>query len=124
MYGDCGRGKSMLLRYVLPVILLKYANKVVSVFDVQQMNKKPDDVLSKHIIGLDDIGTEDISVLNGNKRSVFSEVMDCAEKYAKLLIIATNLNSEQIEQIYGTRVIERIISTTRRIEFKGKSFRT
>jgi len=123
LFGDCGRGKSMLTRFVLPAIILKYMRKVVSVYDVQSMNRHIDEVLKKHIISLDDIGTEDLSVSYGNRRLAFAEVMDAAEKYRKLVIISTNLTGDQIIARYGQRVMERIISTTRRIEFKGRSLR-
>lgn len=123
LYGDCGRGKSMLTRYVLPAIILKYTRKVVSVYDVQEMNRDIDDVLRKHVISLDDIGTEDMSVSYGNKRMAFAEVMDAAEKYGKLVIISTNLQGDEIARRYGQRVMERIVSTTRRIKFRGQSLR-
>lgn len=123
MYGDCGRGKSFLARYVLPAIILNYMQKVVSVYDVQEMNRNLDEVLSKHIISLDDIGTEEVSMQYGNRRFAFAEVMDAAEKYGKLVIISTNLRGDDIIRRYGERVFERIISMTRRIEFKGKSLR-
>ena len=123
LYGDCGRGKSVLCRYVLPAILLKYQNKVVSVYDVQEINTKLDEVLNKHIISIDDIGTEEISVNFGNKRLAFSEIIDFAEKYGKLIIISTNLNAKELKEKYGERVIERIVSTMSHIEFKGKSLR-
>ncbi len=123
LYGDCGRGKSFLARYVLPAIILNYMQKVVSVYDVQQMNRNLDEVLTKHIISLDDIGTEEVSMQYGNRRFAFAEVMDAAEKYGKLVIISTNLCRDEIVRRYGERVFERIISMTRRIEFKGKSLR-
>ncbi len=123
LYGDCGRGKSMLSRYVLPAILLKYERKVVSVYDVQDMNKKIDEVLKKHIISLDDIGTEELTVSYGNKRLAFAEIMDAAEKYGKMIIISTNLSDQQIADRYGWRVMERIIATTKRVLFSGKSLR-
>lgn len=123
MYGDCGRGKSLLTRYVLPAILLKYTKKVVSVYDVQGMNKSINEVLKKHIIALDDIGTEEVSVTYGNKRLAFAEIIDAAEKQGKLVIISTNLKGSEISERYGQRVMERIVSTTKRIEFKGKSLR-
>lgn len=123
MYGDCGRGKSLLTRYVLPAILLKYTKKVVSVYDVQGMNKSINEVLKKHIIALDDIGTEEVSVTYGNKRLAFAEIIDAAEKQGKLVIISTNLKGNEISERYGQRVMERIVSTTKRIEFKGKSLR-
>lgn len=123
LYGDCGRGKSLLTRYVIPAIMLKYMKKVVAVYDVQTMNKNINEVLKKHIIALDDVGTEDISVSYGNKRLAFAEVVDAAEKQGKLLIVSTNLGGEEIAERYGQRVMERIISTTKRIEFRGKSLR-
>lgn len=123
LYGDCGRGKSLLSRYVLPAILLKYCRKVVRVYDVQDMNSNIDEVLNKHILSLDDIGTEELSVNYGNKRLAFAEIMDATEKHGKLIIISTNLNKEEIIKRYGERVFERIIATTKRVEFKGKSLR-
>lgn len=129
LYGDCGRGKSLLSRYVLPAILLKYCRKVVRVYDVQEINSNIDEVLKKHILSLDDIGTEELSVNYGNKRLAFAEIMDAAEKYGKLIIISTNLKKQGhsktrgIIDTYGERVFERIIATTKRVAFQGESLR-
>jgi len=49
--------------------------------------------------------------------------MDAVEKYAKLIIISTNLTKSELKDRYGERVYERLISTTKRIEFTGKSLR-
>ena len=124
MYGNCGRGKSLLCRYALPAILLQRMRKVVSVYDMQQLNADIDVVLSKHIIALDDVGTEDVSNTFGNRRMAFAEVMDAAEKHNKLLLISTNLDAAQLRQRYGDRVVERIKATTRRVLFVGESLRT
>jgi DNA replication protein DnaC len=124
LYGNCGRGKTVLARYVIPAILLKYDRKVVNCFDAQEMNTSLDEVLKKKIVCIDDIGTEEISVNYGNKRLAFLEVVDAAEKNGKLLIITSNLNQEQLVQKYGDRTMDRIISTTKRVLFKGKSLRT
>lgn len=123
LFGSCGRGKSMLCRYVLPAILFGYYRRVVSVFDTVEMNSRIDYVLSRHIISLDDIGTEEVSYQYGNKRLAFAEIMDAAEKHNKLLIISTNLSVEEIRSRYGERVLDRIRSTTRRVLFEGKSLR-
>lgn len=123
MHGDCGRGKTVLARYVIPAILLKYDRKVVNCFDAQEMNTNLDDVLKKKIVCIDDIGTEEISISYGNKRLAFLEVVDASEKHGKLLIITSNLNQEQLVQKYGDRTMDRIISTTKRVLFKGKSLR-
>lgn len=123
LFGDCGRGKSMLTRYVIPAILLKYARRVVSVYDVQEMNTKIDEVLKKHIIALDDIGTEEVVNTFGNRRMAFAEIMDAAEKHGKLIIISTNLSGHDLAHRYKDRVLDRIVATTRQIEFKGDSLR-
>ena len=123
LYGNCGRGKTVIAQYVIPAILLKYSRKVVVSYDAQQMNLKLDEVLQKKIIGIDDVGTEDILNSFGNKRLAFLEVIDAAEKYGKLLIITSNLNQEQLIEKYGDRAMDRIISTTKRVLFSGKSLR-
>jgi DNA replication protein DnaC len=123
LYGLPGRGKSLLGRYILPAILLKYLRKVVSVYDMQEVNRNLDEVLKRHIIYLDDVGTEEISVNYGEKRCAFAEIMDAAEKHGKLLIISTNLNADAIRNKYGDRVLDRIRSVTKRISFVGESLR-
>lgn len=123
LYGNCGRGKTILAQYVLPAILLKYTGKVVSCYDAQEMNSKIDEVLTKKIICLDDIGTEELLNSFGNKRLTFLEVIDATEKYGKLLIITTNLNQEQLLEKYGDRAMDRVKSTTKRVLFVGNSFR-
>lgn len=123
LFGNCGRGKSVLCRYVLPAILLNYMRKVVAVYDMQELNRDVDGVLRKHIISLDDVGTEELSVKYGEKRLAFAEVMDAAEKYGKLVIVSTNLSPEDLRFRYGDRVIDRIRSTMQRVAFNGKSLR-
>lgn len=117
LYGNCGRGKSILCRYAIPAIMLKYARKVVSVFDVTDMNNNIDEVLRKHILSLDDIGTETVKNNYGEKRIAFAEIMDSAEKFGKLVIISTNLSGKEISERYGERVYDRLISTTKRVMF-------
>lgn len=123
LYGDCGLGKTFITRYALAAIILKKLNKVVTSFDMTEVNATPDKVLSKHIIALDDIGTEEISVKYGEKRSVIPEIFDAAEKQGKLILATSNLNAEKLIDKYGNRTVDRMLSTMKRIEFTGKSFR-
>lgn len=123
LYGSCGLGKTFLTRYVITAILLKYCNKVVTSYDMIDVNKEPDKVLSKHIISIDDIGTEDISIKYGEKRSIVPEILDATEKYGKLLLMTSNLGGEDLIKKYGNRTFDRMLAVTRRIEFNGKSFR-
>ena len=123
LYGNCGRGKSILCRFAIPAILLKYCNKVVRVFDIQDLNRDVDDVLSRHILSLDDIGAEEISIKYGERRMAFAEVMDAAEKQGKLVIVSTNLGERDIRERYGDRILDRIKATTTRVLFTGESLR-
>ena len=124
MHGDCGLGKSLIGMYVIPAIYYAQLGKVVTVASVTDMNAKPDDMLKKRFISIDDIGTEDESVVYGNRRLVFPEIIDNAEKKGNIVIISTNLNKAQLIEKYGNRTLERIISTTKRVEFKGESLRS
>lgn len=123
LYGNCGRGKSLMVRYVLPAIFLKYFHKVVNVYDVQEMNRGLDEVLTKRIVSLDDVGTEEVVNVYGNRRMAFAEVMDAVEKQGKLILISTNLQERDLREQYGDRVLDRIKACTKRILFSGESLR-
>jgi DNA replication protein DnaC len=123
LMGNSGLGKSLLGRYIIPAILLKYCRKVVNVYDVKEMNEKIDEILTKQAISLDDIGTEEIVNNFGNKRMAFAEIIDAVEKHSKLIIITTNLDKKAIDDKYGFRVYDRLIATTKRIKLEGESLR-
>lgn len=123
LFGNHGRGKSLLCRYVLPAILLADCGKVVTVLDVQSMNADIDTALSKPIVSIDDIGTEEVVNNYGNRRLAFAELMDAAEKHNHLVMVSSNLNMDALRATYGERTLERIKATTRRILFSGNSLR-
>lgn len=122
-YGNCGRGKSLICWKILPLLLNHYCRKIVSCYDAQQMNADIDAVKQKHIIYIDDIGTENLSVKFGEKRLAFCEIVDEAEKRGKLLILTTNLSLDEISQKYGERTMDRLVAITTRVKFKGESLR-
>jgi DNA replication protein DnaC len=124
LYGSCGTGKSQLARLVIPSILLNYCRLIVSVFDATALNKKPDEIISKHIICLDDVGCESKdTVLYGQHRLPLAELLDACEKRGKLFIGTSNLNVHELLDRYGERTLDRIKSMTKRILFTGDSFR-
>lgn len=123
LYGGIGLGKSILARYVIPAILIKYCRKVVTVYDAQQMNDHLDELLKRKIICIDDAGIEEAAVQYGNRRMAFLEVADAAEKHGKLLIVTTNLTHDELVAKYGDRSLDRIKAVTKRVLFKGKSLR-
>lgn len=122
-YGNCGRGKSLICWKIIPLILNHYCRKIVSCYDAQQMNADINAVKAKHIIYIDDVGTENMSVKYGEKRLAFCEIVDEAEKKGKLLIITTNLSLDEISQKYGERTMDRLVAITARVKFKGESLR-
>ena len=122
-YGNCGRGKSLICWKIIPVLIHNRYKKVISCYDAQQMNADIDEVKSKHLIYIDDIGTENFSIKYGEKRLAFSEIVDEAEKRGKLLIVTTNLSLKEIEQKYGERTMDRLVAITKRVKFLGESLR-
>lgn len=123
LYGNCGRGKTMLAKYIIPALLLVEVGKIVNYYDFLDLKTKFDEVVRYKIIAIDDVGTEEVLVNFGNKTDIFSEIMDMAEKKSKLVIVTSNYQKEQLVERYGLRVLDRIIATTFRVKFTGKSFR-
>lgn len=116
-------GKSLICWKIIPLLLNHYCRKIVACYDAQQMNADIDAVKTKHIIYIDDVGTENLSVKFGEKRLAFCEIVDEAEKRGKLLILTTNLSLDEISQKYGERTMDRLVAITTRVKFKGESLR-
>lgn len=122
-YGNCGRGKSLICWKILPLLINHYCRKIVSCYDSQQMNADIDGVKANHLIYIDDVGIENISIKYGEKRLAFSEIVDEAEKKGKLLIVTTNLSLDELAQKYGERTMDRLVAITKRVKFIGPSLR-
>ncbi|MBQ9532429.1 MAG: hypothetical protein IJR71_00480 [Prevotella sp.] len=121
LIGDCGRGKTLITTMILP-ILLQRLNRVVNIYDAPDLNTKTRDIFEKHIIVIDDLGTES-TVEYGEKKIVFADLIDQAEKRGKLLIVTTNLSSDELSDKYGVKTIDRFFSCCRIIKFSGESLR-
>ena len=121
--GNCGRGKTLICGKIIPLLLNHYHRKVVASYDAQQMNAEIDVVKQKHIIYIDDIGTENLSVKFGEKRLAFAELADEAEKKGKLLIVTSNLSIAEIQEKYGVRTLDRLRAITKPVRFQGESLR-
>ena len=121
--GSCGRGKTLICAKILPLLLMHYYRRVLRVYDAQEMNSKSDEVLSKWFVMIDDLGTESISVKFGEKRMIFSELCDLAEKKGYFLVVTTNLSIDELRAKYGERTIDRLKVLTKPILFSGESLR-
>ena len=122
-FGNCGRGKTLVCGRVLPLVLNHYCRKVVSCYDAQQLNARTDEVKSRHIVYVDDIGTEAVSVKYGERRMAFPELADEAEKKGKLLLLTTNLSLDDLKDKYGERTVDRLRAITKTVLFSGESLR-
>ena len=123
LYGNNGTGKTVLVQKVIPALILRYCNKIVSCFNYYDLNTEADKIINRRLVSIDDAGLEGEGVIFGNKRWVFPEVMDIAEKRSNIVIFSSNLNGEGFRDKYGVRTFERIVATTKRIEFNHSSFR-
>lgn len=121
LIGDCGRGKTLITTMILP-ILFQDIQRVVNIYDASDLNTKTRDIFEKHIIVIDDLGTESVMEY-GERRAVFADLIDQAEKKGKLLIVTTNLHQEELRDRYGQRTIDRFFSCCRIINFNGESLR-
>jgi DNA replication protein DnaC len=123
MYGQCGRGKSVLGWRIIPQVLNFWCHKIVTCVNAQELNESPDEIIAKHIIYVDDIGTESVSVKYGNKRQTFPELVDAAERHGKLLIVSTNFTLQELSEQYGERTTDRLRAITKQVLFLGNSLR-
>ena len=121
--GECGLGKTLIGMRILPLVINVTCRKIVACYKAQDLNTKPDEVLSKHIVYIDDIGTESISNIYGNKRVPFAELCDLAEQKGKLLIISTNYDVIHLAEKYGERTVDRLKATTKYVSLTGQSLR-
>ncbi len=124
MYGQVGRGKTVLGSKVIPLAFYHFLNKrPLRSYSTDEMNAKIDEIKERVYVSLDDIGTETIVNDYGNKRLAFAEIVDNAEKTEAVLIVTTNLDKKDLIEKYGDRVFDRLIKITKRVLFKGESFR-
>jgi DNA replication protein DnaC len=123
LYGTNGTGKTLLVQKVIPFLLFRYCGRIVKCFNYFDLNVHADKIMTYRMLSIDDAGLESEGVIYGNKRWVFPETMDIAEKRNNIVIFSSNLNGEGFRDKYGVRTFERIVSTTKRIEFNHKSLR-
>lgn len=123
LIGGCGLGKTLIATRVIPLLMLNFCAKRATICTARELAQTPDAIIAKHIIVVDDVGTESMSNIYGNKRLPFAELCDAAEHKGKLLILTSNLTADEIKERYGERVIDRLRAITKPVVFTGKSMR-
>ena len=123
--GQCGRGKSIICKYVIPVIINDSLHLSASIFNAIDMNNKNNQILisDAKILCVDDLGREELRQEYGHKRIVFSDIMNEVEYKNKLIFVTTNLNPTEIEERYDARTMSRIKAFTKSVTFQGEDLR-
>ena len=99
------------------------AGKIVKCYNYYDLNANADSIVTRRLLSIDDAGMETEGIIYGNKRWIFPEIMDIAEKRKSIVIFSSNLDGQGFIDKYGVRTFERIVATTKRIEFNQKSLR-
>lgn len=138
LYGDCGRGKSIILTGVVPVLLAMKERMTVAIhadelskpydlalrtagYDVHTTNL---DYLTRTAYPIiDELGVEPLVNDYGEKYEGFNRVINAAERYLRPLFISTNLTREQLLRRYGERTFDRLTRLCRPVKFEGESLR-
>jgi len=123
LYGTNGTGKTVLIQKAIPALMFRFYGKIIKCFNYYDLNANADTIITRRILSIDDVGMESECVDFGNKRWVFPEIMDNAEKRKSVVCFSSNLNGKEFCEKYGVRTFERIVATTKRIEFNHKSLR-
>lgn len=135
--GDCGRGKSVVLNYVLPV-LFRMKNRILLPVHAQDICKelpnqqayygqRPptylDRLLNSPFPAIDELGVEPMMNDYGEKSEGFNMVLNAAERYHRPVFATTNLNDDKMLNRYGERTMDRLTHLCRTVHFQGESLR-
>lgn len=137
-YGDCGRGKSVVLTGVVPVLLAMkgyntqpiHADDFAKPYDFAASTAGYDpkmsnlEYLTKTAFPIiDELGVEPLVNDYGEKYEGFNRIINAAERYLRPLFLSTNLTKEQLLLRYGERTFDRLTRLCRVVQFRGESLR-
>ena len=139
--GDIGIGKTFLANiikdylqksdlkvslYEIRKIYQEYVRLIGSNYsDSSDQVNKIANIGKKDILILDDLGTEKMveNQITFIKNILLDRYETIKKQQCLLTIITTNFGSEEINSIYGSRVLDRILEVFTIVNFKGKSLR-
>ena len=120
--GSNGRGKSVIVNSLLPLYFKTIYGKILRPIPARKLVKHLDN-LPKFAIVIDEVGQEEIVNEYGTRIDAVEIAISEAEDKNRLLIMTTNLNSQQILERYGNRILDRIRRLCTVVNFQGKSMR-
>lgn len=122
-YGNCGRGKTELASRVIPAIIHYWDNRVVKCYTAEEIGMKLDDAKLAKLSSIDDIGTEGVTNIYGNRMFALPTIVDEAERRGNLIILSSNLTLSEIKKKYGARTMDRLRQICVPVLFAGDSLR-
>ena len=122
-YGHCGRGKTMLTAKVIPCIIHRWARKTVMCRTAYEAGLQFEQVMGMKLLCIDDVGTEGIVNVYGNKIYALPTIVNEAERKGNLLLLSTNMTFDEIRAKYGIRTADRITGLCKAVRFRGESLR-
>lgn len=140
LMGDCGRGKSVIITRVVPVLLRLlderchtypvHASELASIYPFAHCteNYRPTDTNLVYLTRtpypiIDEVGVESMINNYGEKSEGFNQVLNVAERFHRPVFITTNLTPLQLLDRYGERTMDRLAHLCRTIKFEGESLR-
>ena len=120
LMGECGLGKSTILKYVIPAIFHTKLNKVLICIPAKELG--PIERNEKPFILIDDLGTESIKIDCGTRVDYVADAISYAEDSSKTLLTSTNLTPIQLQSKYDERTLDRL-RRCKVVKFEGESLR-
>lgn len=131
LLGTNGRGKSLLCRDIIPTLIRYHymrPDKVLILRAAELGSIKPNtpeyfNIKSANVIVVDDFGVEGVANVYGERRDMFSDIVDICEQNRIILICTTNLAPKEITARYGLRTLDRLKELTKVVCLEGESLR-
>lgn len=121
MIGNCGRGKSIIITGVLPLIFNAKKGKILKPITARKLHQVTE--YKTPFIVIDDIGTEEIVNDYGTKIDAVENAIFEAEDDLKMLLLTSNLDASSIKERYGDRIYDRIRRLCKVVFMRGESLR-
>ena len=121
LLGNCGRGKSIILTGVIPLIFNAKIGKILKPISARKLHTVTE--YKTPFIVIDDIGTEEIVNDYGTKIDAVEDAIFEAEDDLKLLLLTSNLDASSIKERYGERIYDRIRRLCKVVFMRGDSLR-
>ena len=136
--GQCGNGKSTLVRAIRSLIQLLYSSssyddqRYLRIVDAKEVvaTAKADyrqftDLCRSDMLAIDDLGIEPSEVLDyGNVINPAIDLLTRRYNDQLFTVVTTNLTPQQIREHYGDRIADRFNEMMARIVFNNPSYRT